>query len=163
MHAREFFTWNTAWRGRYQISGAVLLLLGIGVTIALASNASSTDPPSAAESAVFVIVSGVLNLGGVWLFSRSPGSANLTASRMALRHLGEVALAVVEVREQTEAAFEVTNAKAVRTAVGRMSVQLSAIEQRLGSNLEDWVQAHPNLSPTVDNDTLEKPANEGDR
>ena len=147
MHPRQLFTWDRLWRGRYQILGVVLLVLGLGVTVSLASAASSAKPPDVAQSAIFVLVSGALNLGGVWLFSRNPGGANLTASRIALRHLGTVARATIEVRERTEAAFEMRDGKAVRMAVGHLSVQLSAIEQQLGSNLEDWVQAYPDLSP----------------
>lgn len=124
-----------------------MLVLGLGVTVWLAAAASSGSPPDTAQSAVFVLISGALNLSGVWMFSRNPGGANLIASRMALRHLGSAARTVVEARVNTEAAFEDPDAKSVRSAVGHLSVQLSAIEQQLGLVLEDWIQAYPDLSP----------------
>ena len=149
MHPRQFFTWSSVLRYRYQIGGVVLLAFGLGATILLAYNASSDEPPSGGESAVYVIVSGVLNIGGVWLFSRNPGGANLTASEIAFRHLGEVAYAVADVAEKADAAFDSTDGRKLKDKIGHISVQLSAIEQRLGSNLEDWVQAHPDLSPGI--------------
>lgn len=96
---------------------------------------------------MFVIVSGALNVGGVWLFSHRPGGANLTASRIALRHLADAGRAAVKARERAEDAFDNADGPVVRDALGHLSVQLSGIEQQLGSNIDDWVQSYPDLSP----------------
>ena len=124
------------------------MILGIVVTAVLAGAASSESPPSVAQSALFALVTAILNVGGLWAFSRNPNAASLSASKMALRHLGHAGQNVEAARQRAEAGFEDPDTRSARATLGHLSVQLSALEQQLGSNLQDWLEAYPDLSPT---------------
>jgi hypothetical protein len=145
---------------RFQITGVFLVALGIGASVWLAFAASSTHPPDGAQSALLVLVGAALNSGGVWAFAHRSESVNVVAAHIAVRHLSELGEAIVDARTLAERAFDDGTAPRLRSAVGELSVRLSTIEQRMGSNLEDWSQVHPwllraDLNAEVTNESLE--------
>lgn len=147
---------------RFQLAGIALLLFGLGASVWLAFAASSAEPPSGAQSALLVIIGGALNAGGVWTFSRRPNGANLTAARIAARHLGAIAVNAASSRQLAEDAFDDGTTATLRWSMGELSVRLSGIEEHLGSNLEDWAQSYPDLIARLAEDspessTLENP------
>jgi len=134
------------WVLRHRVAiGVILLALGIGASVLLAFAASSTTPPDGAQSALLVIVGGLLNLGGAWAVSRRPGSPNLTGSRVAVRHLAKIATDVGRLKTLAEVAFESRPPGKNRDDIGQLSWRLSDVESRLTTNLEDWAAVYPAL------------------
>jgi hypothetical protein len=127
------------------VVGVFLFALGLGASVWLAFAASSGSPPDGAQSAVLVMVGGLFNLGGAWAVSRRPGGPNLTATRMAARHLAAITTGVGVVKGLAEKAFERRPPGKGREDIGELSWKLSDVETRLISNLEDWTRAYPDL------------------
>lgn len=127
------------------VIGVVLFTLGLSASVWLAFAASSDTPTTGAQSALLVIVGGLLNVGGAWAVSRRPGGPNLTASRMAVRHLAAGVTAVGVVKDLAERAFERRPPGKAREDIGELSWKLSDVESRLIINLEDWASAYPDL------------------
>ena len=128
---------------RYKIGGILSLLVGLGFTIYLAYAASSNGPPSAAQSALLVVASSISQLAGVWLFSR--GRPNLIAARIAVRHVANIGENIADARVFSEKALDDGSVGVARAAIGELGVRLSFIEQHIGQNLDDWVDAYPGL------------------
>lgn len=125
--------------------GVVLFALGLSASVWLAFAASSDTPANGAQSALLVVIGGLLNVGGAWAVSRRPGGPNLTASRMAVRHLAAAVTAVGVLKNLAEKAFERRPPGKAREDIGELSWKLSAVESRLIINLEDWANAYPDL------------------
>lgn len=135
-----------AWVQRHRVAvGVVLFALGIGASVFLAFAASSSTPPNGAQSALLVIVGGLLNLGGAWAVSRRPGSPNLTGCRLAVRHLAKITTDVGALKTRAELAFESRPSGEEREDLGQLSWRLSDVESRLITNLEDWAAVYPDL------------------
>lgn len=136
-----------AWVLRHRIViGVILFTLGLGVSVLLAFLASTKTPIDAAQSALLVVVAGLLNVGGAWAVSRPPGAPNLTASRTAVRHLASIAVGAGELAELAEKAFDRRPAGKAREDIGELSWKLSEVKSRLVINLEDWAKAFPDLT-----------------
>jgi hypothetical protein len=133
-------------RNRFSIGGTALLIAGLGTSIILAVTASTSDAPNASESALLVLIGAALNGGSAWLFSKGNSRLNLKAARIALRHLDQGAQLAAAARALAEDAFDESNAARSRQKLGRLSVQLSSVEQQLGSNLQDWSDAVEGLT-----------------
>lgn len=141
------------WVVRRRIAiGVALFALGLGVSVVLAFVASTKTPIDASQSALLVVVAGLLNLGGAWAVSRPPGAPNLTASRTAVRHLAAIAAGAGELAELAEKAFDRRNPGKSREDIGELSWKLSEVKSRLVTNLEDWARAYPDLTENQPDD-----------
>lgn len=125
--------------------GITLFALGLLASVWLAFGASSDTPPNGAQSAILVVIGGLLNLSGAWCVSRRPGAANLTAARMTVRHLADITRGVGTLRELAEDAFERRSPGKAREDIGQLSWKLSDVESRLIANVNDWTHAYPDL------------------
>jgi len=143
MRFRDHFTWEAIVSARYKIGGVVSLLVGLAFTVWLAYAASSDGPPTAAQSALLVVAASIFQLAGVWLFSRD--RPNLIAARIAVRHVASIGESVAEARVLSEKALDDGTVGVARAAIGELGVRLSFIEQHIGQNLDDWVDAYPDL------------------
>ncbi|UOE43088.1 hypothetical protein [Agromyces larvae] len=68
--------------------------------------------------------------------------------KIAFRHLVEIGKAVHTARSVAEAAVDDGSAGGARTALGDLSVRLSAIEDQVASSIQDWTDTH-DLSPVT--------------
>lgn len=133
-------------RHRFHIGGVTLLTAGLVTSIILAASASTSEAPNTAESALLVLIGAAFNGGSAWVFLRGDTRLNIRAAKIALRHLDENANSIVDARSLAEEAFDEPNAPRSRQKIGRLSVQLSSIEQHMGSNLQDWADAVDGLT-----------------
>lgn len=136
--------WEWVLRERIGV-GVVLFALGLGASVWLAFAASSDAPPNGAQSAILVIVGSLFNIGGAWAVSRRPGAPNLTASRMAVRHLADLTTDVGNLAVLADEAFQRRPSGKSREDIGPLSWKLSDVESRLVTNIEDWTSAYPDL------------------
>ena len=134
---------RSIWSARFTIIGVIAIGSGLGVSIWLASDASSGKPPSAAQSALFVVVAGLLQLAGTGLFAFGRPSQERT--RTTLRHLGKTLQRIVEAKKIAEVAIDDGTASVTKAAVGELSFRLDTIQQQLTTELEDWSIGHPAL------------------
>lgn len=134
---------TSIWRARFTIGGVVAIGLGLAVSAMLAFEASSQTPPSAAQSALFVIVAGLFQVAGTGLFAYGRPSQDRT--RTTLRHLGKTLEKIAEAKAIAETAVDDGTASVTKAAVGELSFRLDTIEQQLTTELEDWEIGHPAL------------------
>jgi hypothetical protein len=134
---------TSIWRARFTIFGVIAIIVGLAISAKLASDASSETPPSAAQSALFVVVAGLFQVAGTGLFAYGRPSQDRT--RTTLRHLGKTLEKIVEAKVIAETALDDGTATVTRAAVGELSFRLDTIEQQLTTELEDWSIGHPAL------------------
>ena len=109
----------------------------------LAFTASSTAPPDGAQSALLVLVAGLLQVAGTALFAH--GRPSVETTKTSIRHVAKVLQRIIDAKRVAEAAIDDGTAPVTRAAVGELSFRLEAIEQQLATNLEDWAIGHPSL------------------
>ena len=90
-----------------------------------------------------MVAAAIFQLAGVWLFSR--GRPNLIAARIAVRHVANIGENIADARALSENALDDGSVSVARAAIGELGVRLSFIEQHIGQNLDDWVDAYPGL------------------
>jgi hypothetical protein len=143
---------KSIWAARFTVGGVLAILVGLGVSVKLAYAASSHSPPSAAQSALFVVVAGLFQVAGTALFAYGRPSQDRTQT--TLRHLGKTLQKIAEARKLAETATDDGTAAVTKSAVGELSFRLDTIEQQLTTELEDWSIGHPSL---VQENFLEEP------
>lgn len=136
-------TWKSVWRARFTVGGIIAILISLVVSVLLASDASSSSPPTASESALFVVVAGLFQVAGTALFAYGRPSQDRT--RTTLRHLGKTLQKIAEAKAIAETATDDGTAAVTKAAVGQLSFLLDTIEQQLTTELEDWSIGHPAL------------------
>lgn len=129
------------WTGR-QWLGGVLLLLGLGATVALAYVAGASNPPSQSVQVGLAALSILANSGATLTFS-GIGRADPTHAQQSAARLIMLARQTAVARTAAETTFGGTSTKSeLHTATGMMSVHLSYIEDGLVGAVEDWRVFH---------------------
>lgn len=139
----EALSLKSIWGARFTIIGVISIVLGLGVSIRLAYDASSQTPPSAAQSALFVVLAGLFQVAGTGFFAYGRPSQERT--RTTLRHLGKTLQKIVEAKKIAETAIDDGTSSVTKAAVGELSFRLDTIQQQLTTELEDWSIGHPAL------------------
>jgi hypothetical protein len=134
---------KSIWGARFTIVGVIAIAVGLGVSMQLAHDASSKTPPTAAQSALFVVVAGLFQVAGTGLFAY--GRPSQERSRTTLRHLGKTLQKIDEAKKIAEIAIDDGTAAMTKAAVGELSFRLDTIQQQLTTELEDWSIGHPAL------------------
>lgn len=121
--------------------GSVLLAASIVVTVLLGVLSGAEKQPSRSTSALLVIVASGFQLASVLLFS-GIGRADPSLARAAVRRLIGMGLRARAARQFAESSFASGNAAELRSGVGRLSVDLSWLEEGLVEAAEDWQEFH---------------------
>lgn len=131
-------TWVRAQLGRHwrTLVGSLLFAAGVLIAVNAASRASQPGVESNELSVWMVVLSSVLNLGSVWLFSQN-GRPDPTHAAASVRRLVELAsrtqrLSVLA--DEMQSASEVE----MREEVVRMSGQLNYLAKDVFGAVEDW-------------------------
>jgi len=123
--------------------GGLLLIVGLGATVALAFIAGAKKPPSQSVQVGLAALSILANAGASFAFS-GVGRADPSHARQSAARLIRTATQAASARETAERAFEANLPKvALHSAMGMMSVHLSYIEDGLIGAVDDWRVFHP--------------------
>lgn len=121
--------------------GSVVLAAAIAVTVLLGVLSGAEKQPSRSTSALLVILASSFQLASVLLFS-GIGRADPSLARAAVRRLIAMGLRANAARQLAETTFGSGNVTELRTSMGRLSVDLSWIEEGLVEATEDWQEFH---------------------
>lgn len=135
---------------RQEVLASLLLLAGFGLTISLGVLTGADEPPSRATSALLVVLAGGFQFAGAAKFHRI-GKADPGLARAAVRRLLQMGRRAQQARQTAEQAFDEGNAAVLRGSMGRISVELSWIEEGLLHCIKDWEEFHEDaLKPLKD-------------
>lgn len=139
--------WKKFWRAvphyAYPVAGFSAAVLGFVASVTLAYAASSVKPPSAAQSAIYVIVAGLFQLTSAWLFSKRTPS--ISGIRNLLRRHVRLGEQVDAARTLAEDAFDDGSAARLRAAMGELSVRLSQLELDHQDVAFEWLELNRRL------------------
>ena len=131
------------WRKyRRSLLGTGLFVVGFAVTIYLAMQTSTTEPPTAAESGLLVVLAAVFQAGSIYVFNGA-GRADPSLARTAVRRLIELTARAKAARIHAESTYEAANAAESKRVMGLISVELSYIEEGIAGAAKDWAEFHP--------------------
>ncbi|GLW07865.1 hypothetical protein Misp01_29950 [Microtetraspora sp. NBRC 13810] len=117
------------------------MLAGLGVTVYLGVLSGADQQPSQATSALLVVLAGIFQFAGAAKFNKI-GKADPGLARAAVRRLIRMIRRANEARLIAEAAYENSDAAEIRKAMGRVSVELSYVEEGLTEAVDDWNEFH---------------------
>lgn len=120
--------------------GVALIAGSVAVTVWLGIRSASKEPPTLAESSVYVVFASVLQIAGGVTFAKV-GRADPTHARSAVRRLHRMAVGAHSARIIVEQAEGQPAAKQQK-ALGEISVHLSYIEESAVDAIEDWNEFH---------------------
>jgi hypothetical protein len=126
---------------RQQVVAGALVLAGFGLTVYLGVLQGATHPPSRATSALLVVLAGIFQFAGAAQFQKI-GKADPALARAAVRRIIKMTARTREVRKLTELTYDVGTAAESKKALGRISVELSWLEEGLLSAIDDWNEFH---------------------
>lgn len=121
----------------------VLFLLGFLITIWLAYKASTTKPLSGSQSVVLVLLAGIFQIGGGNMLYRV-GRADPGLARAAVRKLYRLAARAKDSRQVAEGAFDGSGSLSEHDALGRLSTDMSWLEEGILESVDDWTEFHAN-------------------
>lgn len=121
--------------------GSLVLVAAIAVTVLLGVLSGAEKQPSRSTSALLVILASSFQLVSVLLFS-GIGRADPSLARAAVRRLIAMGLRASAARHLAESTFGSGNVTELRSGMGRLSVDLSWIEEGLIEAAEDWHEFH---------------------
>jgi hypothetical protein len=123
--------------------GIGLQVVPVIFAVVLAVLGSSKHPPSAAVSAVIVLVIAGTQVGAGWLFS-TEGKADPTLAERSVGRLVHLATRAQLAEQGAQAAFESNiTAKELHAEMGKLSVELSWLGDGLVEAVDDWRMFHP--------------------
>jgi hypothetical protein len=126
---------------RQQFVAGGLVAVGFGLTVYLGVLQGATQQPSRATSALLVVLAGIFQFAGAAQFQKI-GKADPGLARAAVRRIIKMTARTREVRKLTELTYDVGTATEARKALGRISVELSWIEEGLLNAVDDWNEFH---------------------
>lgn len=122
--------------------GALLTVLGVGLTVLLAYLGSSSDPPAASTQALTALLA-ILAQGGAALVFSGEGRADPTLAQRSVARLVNLAQRASTARATAEAMTEgQLNPTQLRRGAGELSVHLSYLEEGYIESIEDWRMFH---------------------
>lgn len=126
---------------RHQAWGGILFLAGFGFTIYLGFLSGADKQPSRVTSALLVILAGIFQFWSAAQFNKI-GKAEPGLARAAVRRLVTMAKRTQHARLLAEESYDGSNATQIRRAMGRISVDLSWIEEGIIHSVQDWNEFH---------------------
>ncbi|GIH73240.1 hypothetical protein [Sphaerimonospora thailandensis] len=127
---------------RSHVWATILVAVGVALTIYLGVLSGADQQPSRATSALLVVLAGVFQVAGASRF-HAIGKADPGLARAAVRRLLKMVRRAQEAKLIAETAYESNaNAGEMRKAMGRVSVELSWIEEGLVDSIDDWNEFH---------------------
>lgn len=120
--------------------GSFFLVGALSVTVLLGVLSGADEEPSRSTSALLVLLAALFQFSSVLLFS-GIGRADPGLARAAVRRLIRMGVRTNEARELAERSDSVS-ATELRSWVGRLSVELSWIEEGLLDAVADWKEFH---------------------
>lgn len=130
---------------RFPVAGGACLVLGFVVSIWLAYKASGDHPPSGSQSALFVFVSGALQVGAAAFFGRKKEPVSGAVVGTLLRRHRRLAEEIDIARQEAEAAFDGSNVTQMRPILGQLSVRLSTLQKEHQEVMDEWGMANAEL------------------
>lgn len=125
------------------MTASILVSIGLGLTIYLGVLSGADQQPSRATSALLVVLAGGFQVAGASRF-HAIGRADPGLARAAVRRLIKMVRRTQQARLVAETAYDGSNAADMRKAMGRVSVELSWIEEGLADGIDDWNEFHKN-------------------
>ena len=119
----------------------LLFSIGFLITILLAYKASTTKPLSASQSVALVLLVGLFQYGGGKLLYKV-GRADPGLARGAVRNLYRLATRASNSRQAAEDAFDGTGPLSEHDALGRLSTDMSWLEEGILDSVDDWTEFH---------------------
>jgi hypothetical protein len=126
---------------RQQLVAGSLVAIGFGLTLYLGVLQGATHQPSRATSALLVVLSGIFQFAGAAQFLKI-GKADPALARAAVRRIINMTARTREARKAAELTFDVGTAAECKKLLGRVSVELSWIEEGLVNAIDDWNEFH---------------------
>lgn len=124
-----------------QVLAGCLVLVGFGLTVYLGVLDGASKQPSRATSALLVVLAGVFQFAGAAQFQKI-GKADPGLARAAVRRIIKMAARASNARKLAEYAYDAGSPSDVKKALGRVSVELSWLEEGLLDAVDDWNEFH---------------------
>jgi hypothetical protein len=121
--------------------GSAFLIGSLGVTVLLGVLSGADEQPSRSTSALLVLLAAVFQFSSVLLFA-GIGRADPGLARAAVRRLIRMGLRTSGARQLAEESFDSANTAELRSRMGRLSVELSWLEEGLVEAVGDWEEFH---------------------
>lgn len=93
-------------------------------------------------SVILVLVAGGLQFGGAMIFDKA-GRADPSLAKAAVGRLVLLASQAKRARARAENAFATESGQPLKASVGKLSVDLSYLEEGIGAAAQDWALFHP--------------------
>jgi hypothetical protein len=126
---------------RDQLVAGALVVVGFGLTVYLGVMQGSSAPPSRSTSALLVVLAGVFQFAGAAKFLRI-GRADPALARAAVRRIIKMTARTREARKVVELTYDVGSPVECKKLMGRVSVELSWLEEGLVDAMDDWYEFH---------------------
>lgn len=124
-----------------QFEAGSLVAIGLGLTVYLGVLQGASQQPSRATSALLVVLAGVFQIAGAARFLKI-GKADPALARAAVRRIIGMTARTREARKLAELTYDVGTAPECKKVLGRISVELSWIEEGLIYSVDDWNEFH---------------------
>lgn len=139
--------WAGVWR---RLLGGALVLASFVVTIILAASASSTQTPTQAQSVTFVVLAGVFQLAGAYMFSQN-GKPDASHASAAVRRLLRIAIRAKGLSRAASTALAGGNSPTEsKRILFQISAQLDYVAEDALDSVEDWTTFNPDARRKVD-------------
>lgn len=126
---------------RQQILAGALVAVGFGLTVYLGALEGASKQPSRATSALLVVLAGVFQIAGAAQFLKI-GKADPGLARAAVRRIIKMTARASNARKLAECAYDSGTPSEIKKALGRISVELSWLEEGLLDAFDDWNEFH---------------------
>lgn len=126
---------------RQKLLAGGLMAIGFGLTVYLGVLSGADRQPSRATSALLVVLAGVFQIAGAGQFNKL-GRADPGLARAAVRRILKMVVRTRESRKLAESTYDLGTAQEVRKTLGRISVELSWVEEGLLDAIGDWNEFH---------------------
>lgn len=129
-------------RRKARTGAYVCSALAFLITVILAVWASTDKPLNGGQSALLVLLAGLLQVAASGLWS-SAGRVHPSLARSAVRQLVQLGQRSAEATQVAEAVYETGKPGQQRLALGHMSVQWSYMTDGIALAIDNWVDIHP--------------------